>query len=67
MRKNWIKSAKNIIVTIISPADNGKIAIDTVTAISAGGKIGSHHFSGTSDGGIKMDIWNAVATILEEE
>ena len=53
--------------TTISPADSGNSVIDTVTAMSAGGKIGNHHFSCTGDGGIKMDIWNATATIFEEE
>ena len=53
--------------TTFNPADIGNSVIDTVTAINAGGRIGSHHFSCTSDGGIKMDIWNATATTFAEE
>lgn len=51
----------------INPVESGKIVIETVTAINAGGRIGVHQTSCTSDGGIKIDIWYAVATIFAEE
>ncbi len=67
MQYQCLPEGKNGSSTTFNPADIGNSVIDTVTAINAGGRIGSHHFSCTSDGGIKMDIWNATATTFAEE
>ena len=39
-----------------SPVESGNTVMDTVAAIRAGVRIGSHHFSCTGDGGTKIDI-----------
>ena len=49
------------------PTDIGKIVIETVTAIKAGVKTGSHHVSCSSAGGTKIDIWYATATMFDPE